>query len=112
MMLTKNTVVGMSLATLVTFVGVVYGASVKIQSLVNQVDDNTYELAAVVKSLELSRIDRQIANAEAEIREIDRYLMDVPNNQLLIKQRAALEAEVIRLRIIRTCVVSSEGVCE
>lgn len=111
--LSNNTLMGVVVATLLSSAGAIYAASTKIITLTNQVDDNTYELAGVVKSLELSRIDRQISNAEAEIRELDRYLLGIKEKPpLLISQRAALEAEIKRLGIIRGCISDGGAVCE
>ena len=110
--LNKNTVVGLSLSTIILIAGTVWATSAKVSAVVNQVYDNTMILAGVVKSLELSRIDRMIANAEAEIRELDRYLMEVPKNELLIRQKASLQSELIKHRAVRSCVVANEEICE
>ena len=104
----KNTVLSVIVATLMVSSAAIFAAT----KVIIQVQENTTELAAVVKSLELSRIDRMIANAEAEIRELDRYLMEVPKNELLIRQKASLQSELIKHRAVRSCVVANEEICE
>ena len=104
--------VRVGLGTLIVMMFVVYNASGKVQSFINQVEDNTTQLAGVVKSLELSRVDRLIASDQADIRELARYLQKDPANELLIKQKSELEASVLKLRAIRVCVVEDKKVCE
>ena len=110
--LNKNTVVGLSLSTIILIAGTVWATSAKVSAVVNQVYDNTMILAGVVKSLELSRIDRQISISEEAVRELDRYLQKDPQNELYIDQKATLESKLIKFRAVRECVVAGEVVCE
>lgn len=104
--------VRIGLGTLLLMLFVVYNASGKVSKFVQQVEKNTTELAGVVKSLELSRVDRRIAADESEVRELERYLAKDKNNELLIKQIGDLRASLIKLRAVRACVVEDKQVCE
>jgi hypothetical protein len=115
----KNTVLSVSLGTLggVAFVmwqafGVYDGLTDSVYSNTEATKKNSQQLAEVVHSLEMSRIDRRIDNAKKELRQIERWLRDDPEDDILLDQRDDLEDEIERLDKIRDCLLAGHESCE
>lgn len=108
MMLTKNTMWGMSIASMMTFVGAIWISSGFIQGKIGMIEANASAIAAVVLSLDISRVDRMIEGLKKERRELRRRLRETPNNDLLHEQLEELDDAISHQETIRQCVVNPE----
>ena len=73
-MITKDTIIGGSVATFATLVIGIWAASGTVQGYITQLATNTVSISAIVTSLELSRIDRQIEGFKKERRDLKEQL--------------------------------------
>lgn len=112
MTVTKNTVVSMSLAGLLTFAGGMWATVSKVQAGFTQISMNTAAIQGVVKSMELSRIDRIIEGKQKEIRDKEIAVLEADGNEPLLRllqdQISQLQDEIDLQMAIRACVVDPE----
>jgi len=117
MSITKDSVVKMTLAGLLALVVGIWATVEKVQSGFAQISLNTQAIQGVVKSMELSRIDRIIEGKQKEVRDKDVMIMKSAGNKPLIDllhdQVTKLNHEIEMQKIIRGCVVDPESkICE
>ena len=112
-LITKNSVIGMSLTTLIATVLGIWSFSGKAQSYITQIGLNTQAIQAVVQSLELSRVDRQIEGLKSERREINREIRGDPANSLLLDQLDEINDSIETELLKRQCIEDpAKEVCE
>ena len=112
-MITKDTIIGGSVATFLTIGAGIWAASGTVQGHIAQIVLNTQAIASVVTSLELSRIDRQIEVFKKERRDLKRQLRDDPNNGLLQDQILELDDSIRYSEIVRECIVDpAKAICK
>ena len=108
MAVTKNTVVSVSIGTLLTLAAPIWFGVTKVQGAVSQIEQNTKSVKVIVTSLELIRIDNQIDALQRERREINRQLRKDPDNDLLLKQQDEINDELHALENLRDCIVDPD----
>lgn len=112
-MITKDSVVGIGIGTLLTLVVGIWGVSTKVQGYITQISMNTQAIQSVVQSLELSRIDRQIEGFKKERRELKRTLREDPDNGLLHDQILELDDSIDDADKVRECIIDpTKKVCK
>jgi hypothetical protein len=113
----KNTMVSMSLATILGCLGGLWVAVDKVQGAFDQLSINTQAIQSIGTAMELRGIDRVIGSKQKEVRDKE---VDVLNNagntaliQLLEVQIKTLNTEIQLQQVIRECVVDPDKkVCQ
>jgi len=103
-MITKDTIIGGSVATFATLIMGTWAASGTVQGYISQIAANTLSISAIVTSLELSRIDRQIEGFRKELRDLKRQLREDPGNGLLQDQILEVEDSITASLLVRSCI--------
>jgi len=117
MPITKNTVVSMSAATLLSVLGGLWFAVDKVQGAFDQLSINTQAITDIGLAMELRGIDRIIESKSKEIRDKEIDILGATGNpaltQLLNSQVKELGQEIEMQKIIRECVVDpTKKVCK
>ena len=111
--LTKNSVIGISVGTFFSLMAGMWLTVSEVQGYVTQITANTQAIQAIVMSLELGRIDRQIEGLKKERRDLKRKLRVDPGNDLLLDQVDELNDSIEDSQIVRECVVDpNKEVCK
>ena len=113
MTISKNSIIGMSVSTFLGVLTALWVASGTVQGYLNQQASNTAAIAAVVLSLDISRVDRMIQALQKERRELKRRMREEPDNGLLHDQLEELNDAIEYQSKIRECVINPElKVCQ
>lgn len=107
-MITKNTVVGISIGTIGGVLAFLWVAIGTVQGYMEQVDNNSKSVKQIVLSLELMRINQQIDSLQQERRSLKRQLRDDPNNDLILDQLEDIQDELKALDTLKECVTDPE----
>ena len=117
MVITKNTMLSMSLATVITVLGGLWVTIAKVQAGFTQLSINTQAIESIGTAMELRGIDRIIESKSKEIRDKQIDILNAGDNtplkQLLDSQISELQQEILMQTIIRECVVDpTKKVCK
>ena len=117
MPITKNTMLSMSLATVVSVLGGLWFTVDKVQGAFDQLNINTQAIESIGLAMELRGIDRVIESKSKEIRDKEIAILNAEGNtaliQLLQTQNKELATEIEHQKIIRECVVDpTRKVCK
>jgi hypothetical protein len=108
MAITKNTMVGMSLATMLTFVGAIYMASGFIQNKVGLIDAN----ASGVAYLSQQRVQDIVRTLQSDLRELRYELRADPDNEYILKDIEEIQDDLEYYKEILDCLRSGKSDCE
>lgn len=106
--ITKNTMISMSIASLLSMGGGLWFTIEKVQGAFEQLNTNTKSIQVIVTSLELTRIDQQLNDFKRERRNLNRDLRADPINDLLLDQLDELNDAIENTLLIRACVIDSQ----
>ena len=105
--ITKNTMVGMSLATMLTFVGSIYMASGFIQSNISLIEAN----ASGVAYLSQQRVQDIIRALKRDLRELEAELRGDPDNDYIISDISDTETDIEYYEEVLECMRDGNEDC-
>jgi hypothetical protein len=106
--ITKNTMVGMSLATMLTFVGSIYMASGFIQSKIGMIEAN----ASGISYNSQKRVQDIIRTLQRDLRELESELRSDPDNEYIQRDISATEDDIDYYKDILECLRDDGDDCE
>ena len=117
MAITKNTMVSVSVATLLSMIGGLWFTVDKVQGAFSQLSINTQAIESIGTAMELRGIDREIGNKQKEIRGLEVEILNNVENTALVnllnQQIHTLQDEIATQQLIRACVVDpTKKVCK
>ena len=117
MAITKNTMVSVSVATLISVFGGLWFTVEKVQGAFSQLSINTQAIESIGTAMELRGIDREIGNKQKEVRGLEVEILNNAGNTALInllnQQIHTLQDEIATQTLIRSCVVDpTKKVCK
>lgn len=117
MAITKNTMLSLSLGTVISVLGGLWFTVDKVQGAFNQLSINTQAIESIGMAMELRGIDRQIDGKQKEVRGLEVEVINNADNTALVNllnsQINTLEDEIKQLHVVRDCVVDpTKKVCQ
>ncbi len=112
MVLTKDTGVKLSIATLLAVLIWMGGASWKVFGYVQTIAANTVAIQSVSKSLQIGRLTDEIGDLRREKRNLKRVSRKDPTDELLKDQLVEIDDEIEVLKEKLECVTDGNRICE
>ena len=110
-MITKQTMVGVSVGSLAALLASMWLVVSEVQSWVGQISDNTQALAELSRDVKLSRVYDMIGDLRSERRDLRRILEARPNDRVVLDQIEEIDDEIQLLEKILDCLLTGGKDC-